>query len=341
MVTVEIGIGVIGHPPIFGSVEVISKVVSEILKIGLFYVTPDWLRTFLAIYRSGSVTDGAQHRGLTQPAASQQLASLERALGGPFSCASPPAWSRRNEDVSSTPGWPSPSTGSSRCCAASMRVPRPRPEPPLRFGSSPEYFAAEVLPLLAGLDLSVAVSFGTDIELLALLERGEIDVVVTSSTPPRRSISSLSLGSKRFVLVCAPGMAPSSSFNSLPELATWLTGGSWVSYSLELPLTRRFWLTVLGRPFAARLQLVAPDLRAVLKAVELGLGVSLLPTFVCNEALADGRVVEVFPVSHLAPEEPWFACVRHGEVGRLAVKDFLDVLQLHAAAVRSESAVPS
>ena len=89
---------------------------------------------------------------------------------------------------------------------------------------------------------------------------------------------------------------------------TWLTGRSWVSYSLELPRTRRFWLTALGRPFAARLQLVAPDLRAVLRAVELGLGVSLLPEFVCADALAQGRVVELFPVSHLTPEEPWFAC---------------------------------
>src|ERR1700691_2315156 len=42
----------------------------------------EWLRTFLVVYRSGSVTEGAQHRGLTQTAARPPLASLERPLGG-------------------------------------------------------------------------------------------------------------------------------------------------------------------------------------------------------------------------------------------------------------------
>ena len=40
---------------------------------------PEWLRTFLAIYRAGSVAEAARLRGLSQPATSQQLAALERA----------------------------------------------------------------------------------------------------------------------------------------------------------------------------------------------------------------------------------------------------------------------
>src|SRR5271169_1055174 len=42
------------------------------------------LRTFVAVYRARSVTDGARERGVSQPAASQQLAGLERAVGGPL-----------------------------------------------------------------------------------------------------------------------------------------------------------------------------------------------------------------------------------------------------------------
>src|SRR5580704_4588838 len=45
---------------------------------------PEQLRTFIAVYRARSVTDGARDRGLSQPAASQQLAALERAVGGPL-----------------------------------------------------------------------------------------------------------------------------------------------------------------------------------------------------------------------------------------------------------------
>jgi len=41
----------------------------------------EWLRSFLAVYRAGSVTDAAYHRGISQPAVSQHLAALERAVG--------------------------------------------------------------------------------------------------------------------------------------------------------------------------------------------------------------------------------------------------------------------
>ncbi len=203
----------------------------------------------------------------------------------------------------------------------------PAPDPPVRLGSSPEYFAAEVLPRLVGLDLAVSVVFGSDQDLFTDLDRGDLDVIITTSTPPRRSIGASTLGANRFVLVASPALAPSTPLGSLDAVSTWLGGRPWVSYSLELPRTRRFWLNLLGRPFAAHLQLVVPDLRAVLRAVELGLGVSLLPEFVCRDALTEARVVELFPVSHLTPEEPWFACTRQTDTVRPTVRGLLAALQ--------------
>ena len=132
--------------------------------------------------------------------------------------------------------------------------------------------------------------------------------------------------SRRVALRAPSQPAPTPRLQTLRQLADWLPGQPWASYSLELPITRRFWQTVLERPFSARSQLVAPDLRAVLRAVELGIGVSLLPTFVCNEPLAEGRVVEPFAVADLVEEEPWFACTRVGEARRPAVKTLLAAL---------------
>ena len=92
-------------------------------------------------------------------------------------------------------------------------------------------------------------------------------------------------------------------------------------------MTRRFWLSGLGRPFAADLRLVAPDLRAVVSAVECGHGISLLPTFVCSEQLARGSIAEVFPVSDTLPTEPWFANTRVGDVGRDHIGAFIRRLE--------------
>lgn len=44
----------------------------------------EWYRSFLAIYRIGTVTGAAEERGLTQPAVTQHLAALEAAVGAPL-----------------------------------------------------------------------------------------------------------------------------------------------------------------------------------------------------------------------------------------------------------------
>ena len=286
----------------------------------------DWLRTFLAVYRSGSVTAGAQHRGLTQPAASQHLAALEGSLGGALFVRTPGGMEPTQQGRELYARVAEPLDGLEAVLrdldVGALRLPAPA----VRVGSSPEFFSAVVLGRLVALDVAVTATFGTDAELFAQLERGDLDIVVTSSTPPRRTIAATTIGHHRFVLVAAPDTAPSSPLSSLEEVATWLRDRSWVSYSLELPRTRRFWQSALGHPFPGRLRLVAPDLRAVLKAVELGLGVSLLPDFVCAESLAHGRVVELFPVSQLTPGEPLFACTRSGGLARGDVRTLLSAL---------------
>jgi DNA-binding transcriptional LysR family regulator len=119
---------------------------------------------------------------------------------------------------------------------------------------------------------------------------------------------------------------PAAPFGSLAALGDWLAVRSWVAYSLELPITRRFWQMHLGRPFSARLRLVAPDLRAVTGAVERGIGCSILPRFVCAGALDEGKIAEVHPVSELIPGQPWFVCVRAGDVARPAVAAFVELV---------------
>jgi DNA-binding transcriptional LysR family regulator len=287
----------------------------------------EWLRTFLAVYRSGSVTEGARQRGLTQPAASQQVAALERAARGPLFVRGPGGVEPTQQGRELYAKVAGPLDGLESVLDGLGPGAGPAPAAAIRFGSSPEYFAAEALPRLAGSGLPVSAVFGPDRELFALLERGELDLAVTSTTPPRRSISATSIGARRYMLAAAPRHAPAVPLRSLAELATWLVGRPWAAYSDELPRTRRFWLMSLGRPFAARPQLVIPDLRAVLTAVELGLGVSMLPAFLCRDALAAGRVVELFPIADLAPEEPWFACTPPGAAARASVSGLLGALR--------------
>ena len=120
----------------------------------------DWLRTFLAVYRSGSVTAGAQHRGLTQPAASQHLAALEGSLGGSLFVRTPGGMEPTQQGRELYARVAEPLDGLETVLrdldAGALRL----PEPPVRLGSSPEFFSAVVLGRLVGLDVAVTATFG-------------------------------------------------------------------------------------------------------------------------------------------------------------------------------------
>jgi DNA-binding transcriptional LysR family regulator len=284
----------------------------------------EWLRTFVAVYRTGSVTVGARSRGLSQPAASQQLAALARAVGGPV--------------LSRGPGGVLP-TARGRELYAQVAEPLDRLEDvladldggrlrrrdrPVRLGASAEFFADEILPLLAGAAPPVAATFDSDTRLIELLVSGELDIAVTTTLPGRRTLlESVEIGHRGFVLVGAPACVPAEPLVEPVALGEWLGGRPWVTYSGERPTTRRFWNAVLGRPFDADVRLIAPDLRTVVSAVELGVGISLLPGYVCARGLAEGRLAEVFDVSTLAPPEPWFATTRRTDAADATITDVM------------------
>jgi DNA-binding transcriptional LysR family regulator len=291
----------------------------------------EWLRTFVAIYRTGSVTGGANLRNLSQPAASQQLRSLERSVGSPRFLRTPlgvePTRHGRELYVGVADALDRLEpllTGIDRGTV--------RPSvPALRFGSSPEFFTYGVVPRMEPGSSPVTVRFGTDTELLDLLRQGELDVAVTTIDPGRRGLATVPLGITRFVLVASAFDDRARGAATLTELGALLLGAPWVAYSVELPRTRRFWQTSLGRPFGGDLRLVAPDLRAVSGAVERGLGVSLLPDYACSAGLSSGALVEVFPVADEVPPEAWFACTREADLVRPQVTGYLSTLTVPGA----------
>ena len=197
----------------------------------------------------------------------------------------------------------------------------------VRLGTSPEYFHSFALRRLSRLEIPLSVSFGSDTELLQQLEEGALDVIVTFSKPTGRSFQHRPLGEQRFVLI-GPMNAPLPERTmTLKELAAWLNKRKWVSYSEERPITRRFWQNVLGSRFEAETVLVVPDLRTVISAVSLGVGMSIVPEFACRDAIADDHVREIWPVGNLIPSERWTLAYRDLDSDRADLKQIWEALE--------------
>ncbi|MGW0250441.1 LysR family transcriptional regulator [Nocardia goodfellowii] len=260
------------------------------------------VRTFLAVYRAGTVTAGARLAGLSQPTVTAQLRALEQRLGYQL-------FERLARGVAPT--------AAAAELAARVAAPldalelaigrparaQPAPEPPVRLAGPAEMLAAQVLPALAPLVVAgvrLNITAGLSDELLAGLRAGQYDLVLSTVRPRGRTVIAEPLTDEEFVLVAARAVAEHVDLESLrtdgpPALA----GLPLISYAADLPILRRYWRHVFGIRLTAEPAVIVADLRAVAAAVAAGAGISVLPRYLCAADLAAGALIPL-----LEPDDP-------------------------------------
>ncbi len=254
----------------------------------------EWYRSFLAIYRAGTVSGAARALFLTQPAVTQHLAALEAAVGEPLFLRAPRRMipTARGKELYSQVVQAIETLEQVSQTLASVRE---RP-PLLRCGTPREYFLERVLERAVALPYRLWFQFGETGELIADLEHGRLDAVLATQQIASRDLEFVALDEEHFSLVGSPALSlpaevlAAASAGTRAPLEEWLGAQRWISYGPELPIIRRFWLHCFNKrpPFQALL--VLPDLHAILRAVEKGAGLSVLPDYLCRTSLDQGRL---------------------------------------------------
>lgn len=250
----------------------------------------DLLGTFLEIYRLGSITSAAASLGVSQPSVSERLARLETQLGTAL-------FERSSRGV--TP------TATADRLAARIADPIDRlrqatadPDAPMtgtvRIGGASDVIASRVIPALAPLTLS-GISFeltlGLAQPLIDALAHGRLDLVIASIRPAHPEVRYRGLVDEEFVLVGAPALAAGIDQERLrSDPAEALRRKPLVAYDSELSIVRRYWRSQFGSRPANAVSIVVPDLRGILAAVVAGAGISALPRYLADPALAAGQL---------------------------------------------------
>lgn len=250
------------------------------------------LRTFLAVYRSGTFTAAAPLLGLSQPTVTAQIRALEQQTGREL-------FTRLPRGVEPTP--PAHELAGEIAgpldALAALAGPGPRSgrAAPVHLAGPSELLCVRVLPALAPLvteGVRLRVTQGLPEPLLEEMRAGRHDLVIGTRRPRGRGLESVPLADEEYVLVAAPAWAEHCAGRPDAEgLCAALREVPLVTYAEDLPLVRRYWRTVLGRQLTARAALTVPNLYAVLSAVTSGAGYSVLPRSLCREQLDSGRLV--------------------------------------------------
>ncbi len=265
------------------------------------------LRTFVEVYRQGSLGKAAEVLGLTQPAVSNHIASLEAQIERPL-------FVRHSRGVRPTDiaddlaSQLRDTIDHAEAALARMKARSADLKGVVHINGPIDMLSSLLAPRLKPLiDLGVQIRLhATDgDETLEQLADGLSDFALNIHPPRHGKLSHDVLGKERLRLVMAPSLAEQMGDDlevSLPALPS-------VAYDLERPLAR-LWLEHNGLFIAgAKENITAPDLRCLRQIALLGFGWAVLPEYLIADDLEQDRLIAATGANG-DPEKEYYLCWR-------------------------------
>ncbi|MFF4712164.1 LysR family transcriptional regulator [Streptomyces eurythermus] len=274
------------------------------------------LRTFVTVHRAGSFTRAAALLGLSQPAVTSQIRTLERQLGRPL-------FLRQARGVTPTTIGDELAHRAAPHLDALVEIAEGGLDDDfssrtLYLAGPPEFTTERALPALTGLTgddgqgFTLRVSFGTAEETLEGLACGRHDLAISTTRPRGALLSATPLCDEEQVLVAAPRWAERIGADTVRlKGAPALEDLPVVEVHESLPFVSRYWASVFDCAPAATGTVIVPDLRAVLSCANAGAGLAVLPRYLCAPALEQGTVVTLLDPM-VPPLRTYFLVVRTG-----------------------------
>ncbi|MFF8417779.1 LysR family transcriptional regulator [Streptomyces sp. NPDC015680] len=272
------------------------------------------LRTFVMVHRAGSFTRAAALLGLSQPAVTSQIRTLERQLGRPL-------FLRRARGVTPTTIGDELAHRAAPHLDALVEIAESELDEEsgvrtLHLAGPPEFTSMRALPALTPLvaqGLALRSSFFTGAEeALEGLAAGHHDLAIATARPRGGLLAATALCDEEHVLVAAPRWAgrlgPGALRHKGPVVLEQLP---FVEVHESLPLVSRYWAAVFESRPALAGAVIVPDLRAVLECTAAGAGLAVLPRYLCERALERGEVVALLDPP-VPPLRTYFLAVRTG-----------------------------
>ncbi|MEU9244930.1 LysR family transcriptional regulator [Streptomyces sp. NPDC048385] len=293
------------------------------------------LRTFVTVHRAGSFTRAAALLGLSQPAVTSQIRTLERQLGRPL-------FLRQARGVTPTTIGDELAHKAAPHLDALVEIAERGLDDDfsvrtLHLAGPPEFTAERALPALTeltgddGRRFALRASFGNAEETLEGLSAGHHDLAISTVRPRGALLTASALCDEEHVLVAAPRWAEKMDAGAVRgKGAAALEHLPVVEVHESLPFVSRYWGSVFDTRPAASGTVVVPDLRAVLACTVAGAGLAVLPRYLCSAALERGEVVALHDPA-VPPLRTYFLVVRTGTLAMPHVARAHEWLQ-HAAA---------
>lgn len=258
----------------------------------------EWYRTFKTIYDNGTLTGAAEELFMTQPGVSQQLNALENYVGRKLFERSPRKMIP-TEYAKILYIQVEASIAKLDYVETAFQEHASQINPMISIGAPHSFFFNYLTKKIHLIKYGVQVKFGASSELLEELEAGSLHLLISTKKVEHRHIVYEELLTETLLLVASPTVDRSRfgflvHQNKLEEAEKWLSEQTWYSYSSSLGLINKFWQRNFKKKPSIIPKYVIPDLNIITQALQFGQGVSLIPDYICKEAVDQGKIKAVW-----------------------------------------------
>lgn len=252
-------------------------------------VNLEWYRTFKAIYQTGSLTAASRSLFISQPNVSQHLASLEAHVGNTLFVRKPGIAPTDYGKLLYTQVV-EPLERLERVEAEFNAAHLKKQLPMIRLGAVQEYFQAVLSQHIATIKAHLVLSFGRSRELLDSLQKGTLDFVIATRLPGYKGIAFEPVRQENFIIAGSKAM-DTKVFDRYIRAGdpvnaeAWLLSQTWIAYSTDLAIIRRFWQKNFNKRPVIKPNCVIPDMNIILKALKHSVGLTIAPDYMLDDDL--------------------------------------------------------
>lgn len=257
-------------------------------------VNLEWYRTFKYIYKTGTLTGAAEALFISQPGVSLHLSSLESYVGYKL-------FDRTSRKMAPTERgkvlYNFICEAMSKLEEAEKNFQRSteKDTPTISIGMCFETFQITLEPYLATFPFNVIIQFGEYPEMIANLEKGILDLIITPQMIVKSTIDYQAFSSETIVLIGGKEI-DSDMFNSIKDqndfvaIEKWLKQQKWFGTTGDMEHLRNFWQLNFNKNADFRPNYIVPNLNSIVRCLSNSNGLAVIPDFLCKTELDSGKI---------------------------------------------------
>lgn len=251
------------------------------------------LRSFLDVYRAGSISKAANQLGISQPAVSSHVHSLESLTGSVL-------FTRRSHGVIPTAEADElarhigHNLDAIEAKLTLMRGRRKKISGVVTIIGPAELLWAKSAKLFSPVvhnELRFKLLTGDRKKIYASLNDGISQIAITTSKPDAQKFGYKVIGKEKLIIVASATMA--TYFKDKEVTAELLESLPLIAYDEQLPLIREVFQQLFGAVTNMQASITVPDLRIVERMIREHSGWTVMPEYLCQEEITAGRIIQI------------------------------------------------